>query len=54
MGLARVSMASDQSNIKISHKQMLPRLPIALAQLKAGNTSEKLLNGIKQIIYSCI
>ena len=32
-------------------KQMLQRLPIALAQVKAGNTSEKLLNKINQIIY---
>ena len=32
-------------------KQMLQRLPIALAQVKAGNTSEKLLNKIHQIIY---
>ena len=31
---------------------MLQRLPIALAQVKAGNTSEKLLNKIRQIIYS--
>ena len=31
---------------------MLHRLPIALAQVKAGNTSENLLNEIKQIIYS--
>ena len=31
---------------------MLQRLPIALAQVKAGNTSENLLNEIKQIIYS--
>ena len=31
---------------------MLHRLPIALAQVKAGNTSEKLLNEIRQIIYS--
>ena len=29
---------------------MLQKLPTAIAQLKAGNTSEKLLNGIKQII----
>ena len=33
-------------------KQMLQRLPIALAQVKAGNTSENLLNEIRQIIYS--
>ena len=31
---------------------MLWRLPIVLAQLKAGNTSENLLNEIRQIIYS--
>ena len=33
-------------------KQMLQRLPIALAQVKVGNTSENLLNEIRQIIYS--
>ena len=33
-------------------KQMLQRLPIALAQVKAGNNSENLLNEIKQIVYS--
>ena len=33
-------------------KQMLQRLPIALAQAKAGNNSESLLNGIRQIVYS--
>ena len=32
--------------------QMLPRLAIALAQLKAGNNSESLLNEIRQIVYS--
>ena len=31
---------------------MLQRLPIALAQVKAGNTSENWLNEIRQIIYS--
>ena len=31
---------------------MLRRLPIALAQVKAGNNSETLLNEIRQIIYS--
>ena len=31
---------------------MLQRLSIALAQVKAGNTSENLLNEIKKIIYS--
>ena len=31
---------------------MLQRLPVARAQVKAGNTSENLLNEIRQIIYS--
>ena len=31
--------------------QMLKRLPIALAQIKAGNNSESLLNEIRQIVY---
>ena len=33
-------------------KQMAQRLPIALPQVKAGKTSENLLNEIRQIIYS--
>ena len=33
-------------------KQMLKRFPIALAQIKAGNNSESLLNEIRQIVYS--
>ena len=36
----------------LTSKQMLQRLQIALAQMKAGNTSEKLLNEIRQVIYS--
>ena len=32
-------------------KQMLQRLPIALAQIKAGNNSESLLNETRQIVY---
>ena len=36
----------------LTPKQMLQRLPIAFAQVKAGNTSENLLNEIRQIIYS--
>ena len=31
---------------------MLKRLPVALAQVKAGNNSEILLNEIRQIVYS--
>ena len=36
----------------LTPKQMLQRLPIALAQVKAGNNSEILLNKIRQIVYS--
>ena len=36
----------------LSPKQMLQRFPIALAQVKAGDTFENLLNEIRQIIYS--
>ena len=32
--------------------QMLSRWPISLAQLKAGNNSEKIKNEIRQILYS--
>ena len=45
----------DQSGkgLKISTPdQMLSRLPIALAQLEAGNNSEKLKNEIRQLLYS--
>ena len=31
---------------------MLIRLPIALAQLQAGNNSNKLKNEIRQLLYS--
>ena len=36
----------------LTPKQMLQRLLIALAQVKPGNTSENLLNEIREIIYS--
>ena len=36
----------------LTPKQMLSRLPITLAQLKAGNNSEKLKNEIRQFLYS--
>ena len=36
----------------LTPNQMLSRLPITLAQLKAGNNSEKLKNGIRQLLYS--
>ena len=36
----------------LTPKQMLQRLPIALAEAKAGNNSEGLLNEIRRIVYS--
>ena len=36
----------------LTPSQMISRLPISLAQLKAGNNSEKLKNEIKQLLYS--
>ena len=43
----------DHSNLKIlTPKQVLQGLPIALAQVTVGNTSENLLNEIRLITYS--
>ena len=43
----------SEPSIKISTpNQMLKRLSIALAQIKASNNSESLLNEIRQIVYS--
>ena len=36
----------------LTPKQILQRLPIALAQVKAGNNSESLLNEIRKIVHS--
>ena len=42
----------NHSKLKIlTHKQTLQILPIDLAQVKAGNNSESLLNEIRQIVY---
>ena len=47
------SKSTTGTGIKIlTPKQMFQRLPIALAQVKAGNNSENLLNEIRQIVYS--
>ena len=53
-GVAKVfdHKVSDHSNLKIlTPKQMLQRLPIALAQVKAVNRTENLLNEIRQITH---
>ena len=45
--------AKYREGLKIlTPKQMLQRLPIALEQIKAGDTSENLLSEIRQLIYS--
>ena len=49
---AKYKAKHEKGLIILSPKQMLQRLPIALAQVKAGNTSENLLNEIRQIINS--
>ena len=36
----------------LTPNQMLSRLPISLAKLKAGNNSEKLKDEIRQLLYS--
>ena len=36
----------------LTPQQMLSRLPISLAQLKAGNNSQKLKNEIRKLLYS--
>ena len=49
----RSKESQEGEGLKIlTPNQMLKRLPIALAQLKAGNNSKTLLNEITQIIYS--
>ena len=57
-GIFQVSKESQKGEganetLKIlTPNQMLKRLPIALAQVKAGNNSESLLNEIRQIVFS--
>ena len=45
--------ATKGTTLKIlTPKQMLQRLPVALANVKAGNNSHSLLSEIRQIVYS--
>ena len=51
--LKKASEKQEGTVLKIlTPKQTLQRLPIALAQGKAGNHSQSLLNEIRQIFYS--
>ena len=48
----KLTREQGRTGLKIlTSNQMLKRLPIALAQIKAGNNSESLLNEIRQIVY---
>ena len=47
----RQAIEGDRLKI-LPPKQIFQRLPIALAQVKASNNSEKLLNEIRQIVCS--
>ena len=49
----KLAKEQEGTGLKIlTPNQMLKRLPIDLAQKKAGNNSESLLNEIRQIVYS--
>ena len=49
----RLAKEKEGTGLKIlTPNQMLKKLPIALAQIKAGNNSESLINEIRQIVYS--
>ena len=49
----QLAREQEGTGLKIlTPNQMLKRLPIALAQIKAGNNSESLLIEIRQIVYS--
>ena len=51
MSEAKIKATKGKGLKILTPKQMLQRLPIALAQVKAGNNSESLLNEIRQIVY---
>ena len=49
----KLAKEQEGTGLKIlTPNQIIKRLPIALAQIKAGNNSESLLNEIRQIAYS--
>ena len=43
---------SGEGSKILTPNQILSRLPITLAQLKAGNNSQKFINEIRQLLYS--
>ena len=51
-GIFPIKSTQDKRLKILIPKKMLQRLPVDIAQVKASNTSEKLLNEVRQIIYS--
>ena len=47
-----IQKQQDSGLKTLTPDQMLSRLPISLAQLNTGDNSEKLKNGIRQLLYS--
>ena len=47
-----VKPAQGKGHKILPPKQLLQRLPLLLARVKAGNTSENILDEIRQIVYS--
>ena len=47
----RDKIKQKEQDLKYLPKQILQRSPMALAQIKAGNDSESLLNEITQLVY---
>ena len=46
-------LKQEGTGLKIlTPKQMLQKLPISFAHIKAGNNSQSLLNEVRQIVYS--
>ena len=51
-GLLPLNLTAGRGLKILTSKQLLRKLPIALAQVKVGNNLENLLNEIRQIVYS--
>ena len=48
---AKIQAAKGERLKILTPKEMLQRVPISLAQVKAGSNSESLLNEIRQIVF---
>ena len=52
MGISNPTKISGKGIKIMTPNQMHMRLPVALAQIKAGNNSQKLKNEVRQLLYS--